>query len=82
MQLLKYLSQCVGNLGTIDYAAKNGLKFFDFMGAGASDKDYGVRKFKSQFGGKLVEYGRFLRVYNKFLYSLGKIGLWVYQKVI
>lgn len=57
----------------IEYAAKNGLKYFNFMGAGRPDEDYGVREFKSKFGGELVEYGRFIRVFNPFLLNLGKI---------
>lgn len=59
----------------IDYALENGLKYFDFMGAGQPDKDYGVREFKSKFGGKLVKYGRFERINNKPLYIVSKLGL-------
>jgi len=64
----------------IEYAAKNGLKYFDFLGAGSADSDYGVREFKSKFGGELVQYGRFLRVNNKLLYKSGKFGLKILQK--
>ncbi|MDR2824871.1 MAG: peptidoglycan bridge formation glycyltransferase FemA/FemB family protein [Prevotellaceae bacterium] len=56
----------------IDFAAKNGYELFDFMGAGRPEKDYGVREFKSKFGGNLVEFGRFLLICNKFLYKIGK----------
>ena len=63
------------NWAPIEYAAKNGLKYFDFLGAGSANSDYGVREFKSKFGGELVEYGRFLRVNNKLLYNVGKLGL-------
>jgi len=59
----------------IEYAANNGLKYFDFMGAGSPYSDYRVREFKSKFGGELVEYGRFLRVNNRFLYFVGKVGI-------
>lgn len=59
----------------IDYALKKELKYFDFLGAGKPDRDYGVREFKSKFGGSLVEYGRFERINNKPLYLLGKLGL-------
>ena len=59
----------------IDYALKYGLEYFDFMGAGKPDRDYGVREFKSKFGGKLVKYGRFERINNKPLYIVGKLGL-------
>ena len=65
----------------IDYANKNQIKRFDFMGAGTPDKDYGVREFKSKFGGKLVEYGRFLYVANSFLYWVGKTGVGLLKKI-
>jgi len=60
---------------SIEYALNNGLKYFDFMGAGKPDRDYGVREFKAKFGGKVVEYGRFERINNKSLFVLGKLGL-------
>ena len=56
----------------IEYAAKNNIPRFDFMGAGKPENDYGVREFKSKFGGCLVENGRFLFICNPFLYSIGK----------
>lgn len=52
-----------------------GCKWFDFMGAGYSGKEYGVRKFKSQFGGELVENGRFIKVLSPVLFLVGRIGL-------
>lgn len=65
----------------IDYASKNGIERFDFMGAGTPDKDYGVREFKSKFGGELVEHGRFLYIANPFLYQLGKAGVKLLKKI-
>lgn len=65
----------------IDYAAKNGLKYFDFMGAGSPNTDYGVREFKSQFGGELVSYGRYLRINNRLMYQLGKLVINIRQKI-
>ena len=56
----------------IEYAAKNGYDRFDFMGAGKPDASYGVRDFKSKFGGELVEHGRFIYICKPRLYSLGK----------
>lgn len=65
----------------IRFAAENGFKQFDMMGAGApGDGGYGVRDFKSKFGGELVEYGRFLYVVNKPLYSLGKWAVKLMKK--
>lgn len=60
----------------IMYAAENGFKRFDMMGAGApGDGGYGVRDFKKKFGGELAEYGRFKHVCNKPLYKIGEIGV-------
>ncbi len=54
------------------YAARNGYKHFDMMGAGKPNEDYGVREFKEKFGGELVENGRFLYILQPHLYKLGK----------
>ncbi|MDR1543683.1 MAG: peptidoglycan bridge formation glycyltransferase FemA/FemB family protein [Prevotellaceae bacterium] len=56
----------------IDYAAQNGFRYFDMMGAGKPDRKNGIREFKAKFGGKLVEHGRFLYLCNNFLYKIGK----------
>lgn len=58
---------------TIQDAIKNGQTTFDTMGAGTPGVPYGVRDFKLRFGGNLVEYGRYLHINNKLLYTLGKI---------
>lgn len=58
----------------IDYALKNNIKAFDFMGVGLPDKDYGVREFKSKFGGELVNFGRFGRINNQFVYAITEVG--------
>jgi Uncharacterized protein involved in methicillin resistance len=56
----------------IEYSATNNFKRFDMMGAGKPDEGYGVRNFKSEFGGELVEHGRFLYVCKPRLFALGK----------
>jgi len=58
----------------IDYAQKNNIRCFDFMGVGTPDKDYGVREFKAKFGGEMVNYGRFGRINNDFLYAITEVG--------
>jgi len=63
----------MGIYGAIMYAVDNNYLFYDFMGAGKPDEKYGVRKFKEEFGGDLVEYGRYLKIVNKPLYKLGKL---------
>ena len=61
--------------GEMQYAAENGYPLFDFMGAGKPDEPYGVRDFKAEFGGELVEHGRFLCVRKPLLYWIGKMGV-------
>lgn len=58
----------------IEYALQNRIKSFDFMGVGVPDKEYGVRDFKAKFGGELVNYGRYGRINNQFIYLLTEIG--------
>lgn len=63
----------MANYAAIRYAADNGFQRFDMMGAGKPGDKYGVREFKAQFGGDLVEHGRFLHVNCRIVYSLGKL---------
>jgi serine/alanine adding enzyme len=58
----------------LDYAAKNNIPQFDFMGVGIPEREYGVREFKARFGGILVNYGRFARINNKAFYILAEAG--------
>ena len=62
------------------YASDNGYKVFDMMGAGKPNEAYGVRDFKAEFGGTLVEHGRFLCVRKPLLYWIGKIGVKLLKK--
>ena len=59
----------------MDYAATHGIKCFDVMGAGVPEVPYGVRDFKADFGGELVEHGRFIHIPHPLLYRLGKAGV-------
>lgn len=63
------------------YSSENGFKIFDMMGAGKPDEEYGVRDFKAEFGGKLVEHGRFCYVCNQFLYQIGKYCVKMLKKL-
>lgn len=65
----------------IKYGLENKLKYFDFLGAGKPDADYGVREFKARFGGEMVNYGRFLKINNSLLYYLGRFGLQILKKL-
>lgn len=65
----------------IEYAKTNSLPLFDFMGAGKPNEPYGVRDFKMEFGGELVEHGRFLCIRKPLLYWIGKMGVqWMKRK--
>lgn len=71
----------VATHAAIEYAKTNGLPLFDFMGAGNPDEAYGVRDFKMEFGGELVEHGRYLCVRKPMLYWIGKMGVkWLKRK--
>lgn len=63
----------MANYAAIRYASDQGFKRFDMMGAGKPGDQYGVREFKAQFGGELVEHGRFLRVNRRLVYFLGRL---------
>ena len=68
--------------GEMQYAAENGYPLFDFMGAGKPDEPYGVRDFKAEFGGELVEHGRFLCIRKPLLYKIGKMGVkWLKRNI-
>jgi len=66
----------------MEYAMENNIAMIDFMGAGRTDQKYGVRDYKSQFGGELVEHGRFNKVLNPFLNNIGKLGLKIMAKYL
>ena len=74
----------VATYAAIEYAKEHGLQLFDFMGAGKPDIPYGVRDFKMEFGGELVEYGRYVCVQKPILYKLGKLGIEIlrYKKIM
>jgi lipid II:glycine glycyltransferase (peptidoglycan interpeptide bridge formation enzyme) len=65
----------------IRWGAENGMKFFDWMGAGRPEKHYGVRNFKLQYGGTVHDFGRYEKIHNSFHYHLAKIGLEIWQKL-
>ena len=64
----------------INYAHAHGCARYDMMGAGEPGKPYGVRDFKAEFGGELVEHGRYLCVLKPMLYKLGTIGVKILKK--
>lgn len=57
------------------FAAEQGIGRYDMMGAGVPDVPYGVRDFKAEFGGQLVEHGRFVCVREPILYKIGVLAV-------
>lgn len=52
------------------WAKDNGFRKFDFGGAGKPGVEYGVRDYKVKFGGELVNFGRYMLVHRKLLYTV------------
>ena len=65
----------------IQLAKQFGCTRYDMMGAGEPGVPYGVRDFKAEFGGKLVEHGRFLCVCKPMLYKIGTIVVKILKKL-
>lgn len=68
-------------VAAFEYGIKTGCQYLDFMGAGKPESEYGVRKYKSEFGGELTEPGRYIKVYSSRLYRLGKFALYLLKKI-
>lgn len=64
----------------MEYAATHDIPLFDLMGAGEPDIPYGVRDFKAEFGGKLVEHGRFQKIRHWILFIIGRIGVQILKR--
>jgi lipid II:glycine glycyltransferase (peptidoglycan interpeptide bridge formation enzyme) len=64
----------------MEYANTHHLARFDIMGAGEPGVPYGVRDFKAEFGGKLVEHGRFIYICKPSLYRLGTWGVKILKR--
>ncbi len=77
----KIFSTHLAIIEVIKFAIENKLTMVDFMGAGKPGVDYGVRNYKLQFGGDLVEYGRFDIIFKPLLYKLGIFGLRILSKI-
>jgi serine/alanine adding enzyme len=57
---------------TIKWAKANNCHTLDFGGAGRPNEKYGVRDFKARFGGNLVNYGRYYKVYSPFRFKISR----------
>ena len=77
-----YLRLCPNDLlgwHSIEWGSENGYHIFDFGGAGKPSEEYGVRDFKKQFGGKLVNYGRYVKIHSPKKLWLAEKGFEVWR---
>lgn len=58
----------------LEWATKNNIPAFDFLGLGKPEIPYGVRDFKLRFGGEQVNYGRFGRRNYHIMYKIAELG--------
>ncbi|MDP3115414.1 MAG: hypothetical protein Q8M98_11695 [Candidatus Cloacimonadaceae bacterium] len=63
------------------WCVENKISVFDWMGAGKPGAHYGVRDFKLQYGGALVDVGRFLSIHSATKYILAKTGFKMLQSL-
>lgn len=65
----------------MQYANAHHISLYDMMGAGEPNKPYGVRDFKVEFGGKLIEQGRSIHIAEPILYRIGAIGVGILKRI-
>lgn len=78
----KHLKLCPNDVlpwHAIEWGVENGFSKFDFGGAGKPDEYYGVREFKKQFGGDLVNFGRYEKVHSKLKNKVATLGYKLYK---
>lgn len=63
-----------------EWGCDNHYSVFDFMGAGKPNEAYGVRDFKKQFGGELVQYGRYKKIHAPAKMWLSQQGFSIYRR--
>lgn len=67
--------------GTLKWGIENGCSTFDYGGAGEPNKPYGVRAFKQQMGGLLVNHGRYEKVHRHVMYSIGVLAMKIFRSL-
>lgn len=65
----------------IEWGNKNDFHIYDFGGAGKPGKLMGIQEFKKQFGGELVNFGRYQNVLNKTKMKIASMGLKIIKKI-
>lgn len=63
------------------WGIENGCHIFDWLGAGNPKKEYGVRKFKLQYGGEILELGRYEKTHKPFMMKIATNGFKIWQSL-
>ena len=66
----------------LEWGQQHAYEVYDFGGAGWPDKPYGVRDFKAKFGGQLVNYGRYRKVYAPWKLALAERAYGLARNVV
>ncbi|MFW6116105.1 MAG: lipid II:glycine glycyltransferase FemX [bacterium] len=66
----------------LEWGSQNGLRVYDFGGAGKSNEEYGVRDFKAKFGGELVSFGRNAYTHSPVRLAVSKVGYECYRTLL
>ncbi len=64
---------------TLRWCSEHGYDTFDYGGAGSPNKPYGVRDFKAQMGGELVNFGRYEKHHKPCLMWIATLGYKIYR---
>jgi len=67
----------------IGWSSEKGYHIFDFGGAGKpNNKEHeGIRRFKEQFGGQLVNFGRYKKIHSPRKLWLAERGFEVWRRI-
>lgn len=65
----------------IVWGCQNGFRHYDFGGAGWPHEEYGPRKFKADFGGQEVRYGRYILPYSKVRLRIAEMAYKMSQRL-
>jgi len=68
------------NWNILKWGIENGFESFDFGGAGRLDEISGIARFKKEFGGTEINFGRFTRINRPFTYNVAKKYLKYWKK--
>lgn len=65
----------------IVWGCQNGFTYYDFGGAGWPHEDYGPRRFKANFGGREVHYGRYVLTYSKLRLRIAEVAYGISRQI-